>query len=186
MKRLNKFVKGIILSSSFLLASCGDFPDYQYDQSQNFCVMSFPFAGGFIGRQYIGYFRIISSLQYMDADPEYKIIMTGPSHIKIEPGSFQKMIIDGKTFVPEFKSSHLEGELQLWGPTFLFNAEKSTQILDLLREGHNMEMVGRLEIGKQYETAVYNFFFESAEEPFQKCVIRLLEEEDLLELGIKG
>ena len=48
----------VVLSS--LLISCGDFPSYSYDQSEDYCVMDFPFAGGLIGRKYVGYFYITS------------------------------------------------------------------------------------------------------------------------------
>jgi len=166
----------------FFISSCGDFPDYTYDQSEELCVMSFPFAGGIIGRQYIGYFRVVSSLQYLDADPSYKIIATGPSHIELEAGSFQKLIINDKEFKPKFVAEHLEAELQLWGPTFIFNETESTEIYQLLQQGHDFDIHGRIEVGHQYETTVYNFFFDSAKEPFNACINRLLNEEDLVAL----
>jgi len=163
----------------FFITSCGDFPDYSYDQSEEHCVMSFPFAGGIIGRQYIGYFRVISSLQYLDAEPSYKIIATGPSHIELEAGSFQKLIINNKEFKPKFDSEYLEAELQLWGPTFVFDEIQSAEIYQLLKQGYNLDILGRIEVGHQYETRVYNFFFDSADEPFKACINRLLNEEDL-------
>ncbi len=168
---------------SLMLSGCGDFPDYGYDQSDNYCVMSFPFAGGIIGRQYIGYFRIISTLQYMDADPEIKIIATGPSHIDLEPGSFQKLVIGDKTFKPKFKADHLEAELQLWGPSFLFDEKQSNEIYALLQDGYDLNIHGRIEVGHQYETQIHNFFFGSAEEELIACVNRLLDEDDLKQLA---
>ena len=174
--------KYLIVLSSLILASCGDFPDYEYDQSQDYCVMRFPFAGGIIGRQYIGYFRIISSLQYLDDDPEYKVIVTGPSHIDLEPGSVQKVIIDDKIFKPEYNPEHVEAELQLWGPSFLFTKEQSSEIYRLLQAGNDIKFIGRIEVGHQYETDIHNFFFDSADEPFRGCINRLLDEEDIIAL----
>jgi len=168
-----------IILSSFLLTSCGDFPDYSYDKSEDYCMMSFPFTGGFISRQYIGFFRIISTLQYMDADPTYKVIVTGPSQIDLEPGSFQKLIINNKVFKAKFKKVHVEGELQLWGPAFIFNEKDSTEIYHLIQQGYNLEIEGRIEVGRQYDREVYNFFFDSSDETFKSCVNRLLEKGDL-------
>lgn len=179
---LNSFKKYLIVLSSIFLASCGDFPEYDYDQSNDYCVMRFPFAGGIIGRQYVGYLRIISSLQYLDADPGLKVIITGPSHIELEPGSVQKIIIDDKTFKPKYIAEHLEAELQLWGPTFIFDEEQSTEIYRLLKEGNDIKILGRLEVGHQYETDILNFFFGSADEPFRGCINRLLDEEDIIAL----
>lgn len=176
----------LIIFASFFISSCGDFPDYSYDQSDNYCVMRFPFAGGIIGRQYIGYLQIISSLQYMDADPEIKIIATGPSHIDLEAGSFQKLVIADKTFKPQFKANHLEAELQLWGPSFIFTAEESEEIYSLLKDGENLNVFGRIEVGHQYETVIYNFFFDSAEEQFNSCINRLLNENDLKQIAKKA
>ena len=175
--------KYLVVLSSLILASCGDFPDYEYDQSNDYCVMRFPFAGGIIGRQYIGYLRIISTLQYLDDDPTYKVIVTGPSHIKLEPGSVQKLIINEKIFIPKFIPEHLEAELQLWGPTFLFTEEQSTEIYSFPQEGHDLKILGRIEVGHQYETDIYNFFFGSADEQFRGCINRLLDDEDIIALG---
>jgi hypothetical protein len=172
----------LVILSCLLLASCGDFPDYEYDQSNDYCVMRFPFAGGIIGRQYIGYLRIISSLQYLDEDPSYKVIVTGPSHIDLEPGSVQQFIIGDKIFRPKFVVDHLEAELQLWGPSFIFSEKQSTEIYQLLKAGHDIKILGRIEVGHQYETDIYNFFFGSADEPFRGCINRLLDEQDILEL----
>ncbi len=177
--RLNQY---LIVLSSLLLSSCGDFPEYDYDQSNDYCVMMFPFAGGIIGRQYVGYLRIISSLQYLDDDPSLKVIVTGPSHIELEPGSVQKIIIDDKVFKPNFIAEHLEAELQLWGPAFIFTEEQSTEIYRLLQEGNDIKILGRLEVGHQYETDIHNFFFGSADEPFRRCINRLLDEEDIIAL----
>lgn len=178
----NSLKKYLIVLSSLLLASCGDFPEYDYDQSHDYCVMTFPFAGGVIGRQYIGFIRIISSLQYLDENPSVKVIVTGPSHIDLEPGSVQKIIIDDKVFKPEFNAQHVEAELQLWGPTFIFNEAQSTEIYHLLQQGNDLKILGRLEVGHQYETDIYNFFFGSADEPFRGCINRLLDEEDIIAL----
>ena len=186
MNKLSKSAHFFVIASVLLLASCGDFPDYDYDQSEDYCVMSFPFAGGIIGRQYIGYLRIISSLQYMDDDPTYKVIVTGPSHIELEAGSFQKLIIDDKIFKPKFEASHLEAELQLWGPTFIFDQQQSTEIYRLMQQGYNLNILGRIEVGHQYDTNIYNFYFDSADEHFRACINRLLDEEDLIKLGIKN
>ncbi len=168
-----------LLTSSLLITSCGNFPDYEYDKSEDYCMMSFPFAGGFITKKYVGYFRFISSLQYLDADPTYKVIVTGPSHIELEPGSFQKLIINDKVFKPKFKRSHIEGELQLWGPAFVFNEKDSTEIYHLMQQGYDLEIKGRLEVGHQYDTDVYNIFFSSKDEKFRACINRLLDPEDL-------
>jgi len=173
----------LVIFASLLVSSCGDFPDYSYDQSDNYCVMSFPFAGGIIGRQYIGYFRVISTLQYMDEDPSVKIIATGPSHIDLEPGSFQKLVIGDKSFKPKFVADHLEAELQLWGPSYLFDDQQSEEIYSLLQGGNDLNIFGRIEVGHQYETVVYNFFFDSAEEQLTDCVNRLLNEEDMKQLA---
>lgn len=174
----------LIVIVSLLLSSCGDLPEYSYDQSEDYCLMSFPFAGGVIGRQYIGRLKVISTLQYMDADPVVKVIATGPSHIELERGSFQKLIINDQVFVPEFEKTHLEAELQLWGPTFIFTPEQSTKIYQLMQEGHNLNFLGRIEVGHQYDTDILNYFFESKDEPFRKCINRLLDEGDLVKLGI--
>jgi len=185
MTILSKTRSSLLILCSLFLSSCGDFPDYRYDQSQDYCVLKFPFAGGIIGRKYIGYFQIISSLQYLDADPSYKIIVTGPSGIELEPGSFQKLIIDDQTFIPKFQEAHLEAELQLWGPTFIFTKEQSSKIYDLLRQGYDMNILGRIEVGHQYDTDIYNYFFDSADQPFRVCINRLLDEEDLQQLKIE-
>lgn len=178
----NRLKKYLIVLSSLLLASCGDFPEYDYDQSNDYCVMRFPFAGGIIGRQYVGYLRIISSLQYLDDDPSLKVIVTGPSHIDLEAGSVQKIIIDDKIFRPKFVAEHLEAELQLRGPTFIFTEEQSTEIYRLLQDGNDIRILGRLEVGHQYETDIYNFSFGSADEPFRGCINRLLDEEEIIAL----
>ncbi len=168
-----------LLFVSTLLTACGDFPDYRYDQSQQYCVIKFPFAGGFFERKYVGYFNITSTLQYLDADPEMQIFIGGPSHIELEPGSVQKVEIADKVFLPKFEKNFLHGELQYWGPAFLFDDKQTEQIYQLLKEGNNLTIHGRLEVGAQYETELYNFFFDSDEEPFLGCVNRLLEEDDI-------
>lgn len=184
--RLIKSLKVALVSCCILLVSCGDFPEYYYDQSQDYCEMSFPFAGGIIGRQYVGFVRIISSLQYLDDDPTYKVIITGPSHIELETGSVQKIRIGEKSFRPRFKKNHLESTMQLWGPAFLFEQSQSDEIVKLLRDGHDITIHGRLEVGHQYETDIYNFFYSSKEKPFKSCINRLLDEEDLAELAKKS
>lgn len=183
MRKLFNKKSVLVVALSLIISGCGDFPDYGYDQSDNYCVMSFPFAGGIIGRQYIGYFRVISTLQYMDADPEIKIIVTGPSHIDLEPGSFQKLVMGDKTFRPKFVPDHLEAELQLWGPSFLFEQQQSDEIYGLLQDGYDLNIFGRIEVGHQYETQIHNFFFGSAEEELTACVNRLLDEDDLKQLA---
>ncbi len=182
----NSFTKLRILVLSFVLtlSGCGDFPDYYYDRSNEFCVMSFPFAGGIIGRKYVGYFRVISSLQYMDEPPSYKVIVTGPSNLELDAASFQKLVINDKVFVPSFESSHLEAELQLWGPAYVFNPQDSNEIYRLMQEGYDLKFLGRIEVGHQYDTDIYNYFFDSADEPFRSCINRLLEDEDYIKLGI--
>jgi len=178
-------ILALIISSVFI-SSCGDFPEYSYDKSEDYCMMSFPFTGGFISKKYIGLFRVISTLQYLDADPTYKVIITGPSQIDLEPGSFQKLMINGKVFKPQFKKTHVEGELQLWGPSFLFNEKDSTEIYHLMQQGHNLEIEGRLEIGRQYDREIYNFFFSSKEEEFRRCINRLLDESELEKIKLKN
>jgi hypothetical protein len=184
-KRYLKWKNYCLMVSCFILSSCGDLPDYRYDQSEDYCVMSFPFAGGIIGRQYVGVFRIISTLQYLDDNPTIKVIATGPSDLELEPGSLQKLIIDDKTFKPQYEPSHLEGELQLWGPAFIFNKDDSQQIYKLIQQGHDLQLLGRIEVGRQYDTNIYNVFFGSDDELFRSCINRLLDEEDLIKLGVK-
>ncbi|MFT6733382.1 MAG: hypothetical protein ACJAS9_001569 [Polaribacter sp.] len=181
-------VRAMIFSllSVFGVTSCGDFPEYTFIQSNDYCAMSFPFAGGVIGRQYVGYFRVISSLQYMDENPSVRIIINGPSHIDLEVGSVQKFFINEQTYKPKYISSHVEGQLQLWGPAFLFTDEESKEIFKFITDGEDFKFIGRVEVGHQYETDVYNFFYDSESEPFRECINRLLEPEDLVKLGIEG
>lgn len=174
-----------VIFSCLLISSCGDFPDYRYDQSEDYCVISFPFAGGIIGRKYIGSLRVISTLQYMDENPSIKVIATGPSDIDLEPGSLQKLLMGDKTFKPQYEPSHLEGELQLWGPAFIFNDVDSKEIYQLMLQGYDLNLLGRIEVGHQYNTVIYNYFFSSADEPFRSCINRLLDEDDLNKLEIK-
>ncbi len=168
-----------ILTSVILLSSCGDFPDYRYDRSSEYCVMSFPFAGGFFERKYIGYLNLTSTLQYLDSDPELSIFIGEPSHIELEVGSVQKLIINDQTFIPKFHKNYLQAELQYWGPAFTFKHEQASKIYAALKEGHDLTIQGRLEVGSQYETEIYNFFFDDKDEPFRNCVNRLLDEEDI-------
>lgn len=168
------------------LSSCGDFPEYSFIQTNDYCSMSFPFAGGVIGRQYVGYFRVISSLQYMDEDPSVRIIINGPSHIDLEVGSVQKFIINKKVYKPKYISSHVEGQLQLWGPAFLFTDDESKEIFEYIKKGEDFKFIGRVEVGHQYDTDVYNYFYDSESEPFRDCINRLLEPEDLVKLGIES
>ena len=162
-----------------LLSSCGDFPDYRYEQSDDLCVMSFPFAGGLIGRKYIGYFNLVSTLQFLDGDPEYSAFIGEPSHIELETGSVQTIEIAGKIYRPQFEKTYTNGELQYWGPAFTLTDADATQIYQDLQDGYDMTITGRLEVGKQYETDIYNFFFSGDDEPFRNCINRLLTEEDL-------
>ncbi|TQV76555.1 hypothetical protein FLL45_00915 [Aliikangiella marina] len=171
----------VVLSS--LLISCGDFPSYSYDQSEDYCVMDFPFAGGLIGRKYVGYFYITSTLQYLDHDPEVEIFIGGPSGLDMEVGSVQKVEIDDQTFFPKFHKSYLQGELQYLGPAFTFTKSQSEKIFQALQDGYDLSIHGRLEVGKQYETEIYNFFFDSNEAPFRSCINRLLNEEDLEQIA---
>jgi len=176
MKRMNKVVLFLCV---LILAGCGDFPDYRYDQSDQYCVIKFPFAAGLIDRKYIGYFTITSTLQFLDADPELAIYVSGPSNIELEPGSVQKVEIADQEFYPEFMQNYLQGELQYWGPAFLFNAEQSQKIYQGLKDGYDLYIYGRFEVGSQYETQIYNYFFDSDDKPFHDCVNRLLDENDL-------
>lgn len=174
-----KTVKSFVLVLSLLLTSaCGDFPDYRFNYSANYCELSFPFAGGIIGRQYVGYFRIISTLRFIDADPEVQIVVTGPSHIELETGSIQTLQIANKSYAPTFTSRYFQGELGHYGKAFTWTKEQSKSILDAIRAGDNIEMSGRLDVGKMYETTIYNLFFESKSESFERCVNRLLNEQD--------
>ncbi len=172
-----------VLSLSLLITACGDFPDYSYDQSQNLCLMRFPFAGGYFDRKYVGYFNIVSSLQYLDADPEVEIYISGPSHIDLEVGSVQKIEIDGEFFKPKFKSNFLQAELQYMGPGFIFEKKVSQQIYQLIQQGQDIIIHGRLEVGRQYEAKIYNFFFDNKSEQFNTCIKRLLSEEELKSIG---
>lgn len=171
--------KLIVILCLLLLTACGDFPDYKYDESENYCVMSFPFAGGLIGRKYVGYFNILSTLQYLDADPEIEMFVSGPSHLELETASLIKVEIDDQEFFPEFEKSYLHAETQYYGPAFLFTKEQAKKIYTALQEGNDLTFYGRLEVGKRYETEVYNFFFESDEAVLKTCVNRLLDENDI-------
>ncbi len=169
--------------SCIFITSCGDFPDYRYEQSEESCMMSFPFAAGVIGRKYIGYFNLISTLQYLDADPELEVFIGEPSHIDIEIGSLQKIEINEQFFFPEYHKNYLQPEFQYWGPAFTFDKEQSEQIYQALRAGYDMTFYGRVELGVQYETDVYNFFFDNKDKPFKQCVNRLLNEKDLKQIN---
>jgi len=182
MNILDKSKKCLIALCCLLLVSCGDFPDYSYDRSNDYCVMQFPFSGGIIGKQYVGFFKIISTLQYLDEEPSYKIIVTSVSGFKMETGSVQKFIIADKSFSPEFKRGHLLSELQQWGPGFVLDEAQSTEIYKLLQEGNDLTIIGRIEVGHQYETDIYNYFFESDDEPFRACINRLLDADEIREL----
>jgi len=182
MNRLNKIKVFLVACCSLFIASCGDFPDYSYDRSNDYCVMQFPFAGGMIGRQYVGFFKVISTLQYLDDDPTYQIIVTDTADFNMEQGSVQKFVIGDKTFKPEFKRGHLLSELQQWGPGFVLDEDNSAEIYKLLQEGNDLTIIGRLEIGHQYETDIYNFFFETDDEPFRACINRLLDDDDMRQL----
>ena len=185
--KLKKKIKAISFSllTVFGLSSCGDFPEYSFIQSNDYCAMSFPFAGGVIGRQYVGYFRVISTLQYMDENPSVRILINGPSHIDLDVGSVQKVIINGKVYRPKYISSHVEGQLQLWGPAFLFTDEESKEMFEFIKDGDDFRFIGRVEVGHQYDTDIYNYFYDSESEPFRDCINRLLEPEDLVKLGIE-
>ncbi|MDH5432421.1 MAG: hypothetical protein OEY19_00595 [Gammaproteobacteria bacterium] len=176
MKIKDKF---LILFLTLSLTSCGDFPEYQYDKSESLCVMTFPFAAGLINRQYIGYFNIISTLQFIDADPEIKIYVGGPSHIDLEIGSLQYVEINDKYYHPEFRKNYFIAELHYWGPAFLFSDKQADEIYAALQDGNDISFVGRIEIGRQYETQVYNFSFDDKSKPFNDCVNQLLEDGDM-------
>jgi hypothetical protein len=174
-------MKRLILSLTIMLGltACGDFPDYRYERAEDSCKLSFPFAAGVIGRQYIGYLHIVSTLQYLDSDPEVEIYVGEPSHIELEVGSLQKIEINDQFFVPKFHQNYLQGEYQYYGPAFTFTKEQSAKIYQALQQGYDMTLHGRVEIGSQYETDMYNFFFEDTDEPFRNCINRLLDEKDL-------
>jgi hypothetical protein len=176
-------LKLFLVVSSLFLTACGDFPEYSYDQSQNLCVMRFHFAGGYFDRKFIGYFNIVSSLQYLDADPEVEIYVSGPSGIDLEVGSLQKIEIDGQFYKPQFKKRFFQPELQYMGPAFLFDSKQSTEIYQALNNGDSVTFHGRLEVGHLYETTIYNFFFDEKAEKFNACIRRLLSEEDLKSIG---
>lgn len=182
MKSMNKVKVLLVSLCSLLITSCGDFPEYSYDRSNDYCVMQFPFAGGIIGRQYVGFFKVISTLQYLDEDPTYQVIVTDAPEFNMEQGSVQKFIIGDKTYKPEFRRGHLLSELQQWGPGFVLGQEQSAEIYQLLQQGNDLTIVGRLEIGHQYETDIYNYFFETDDEPFRACINRLLDADDMRQL----
>lgn len=169
----------LLVFACLLLTSCGDFPDYRYDQSDEYCVLSFPFAGGIFDRKYVGYFYLTSTLQYLDADPKLQIFIGKPTHIELEVGSLQKIVINDEVFTPEFHQNFLQPEIQYWGPAFTFDHEQSSKIYKALQQGHDINFHGRLEVGQQYETEIYNFLFESTDEPYRACVNRLLDDEDI-------
>lgn len=162
--------------------SCGDFPAYSYDRSNEYCVLSFPFAGGIFDRKYVGYLNITSTLQYLDSNPEMQIFIGKPSHIKLDTASVQKLEIDNKIYIPEFRKNYLQAELQYWGPAFLFDNKQATEIYQSLQEGENITLHGRLAVGKPYETEMYNLFFDDVDQPFRACVNRLLDESDIVKL----
>lgn len=178
-KDLSAMKKCTLLLACLLLASCGDFPDYEYDQTENYCNLSFPFAGGFIGRKYIGYLNIMSSFQFVDENPSLTLFISGPSHIKLEVGSVQKIEIADQVYRPEFKKNYFQPELQYMGPAFIFDEKQSAVIYKALQDGYDLTIVGRLEINSQYETDIYNFFFEDIDKPFRTCVNQLLDDDDL-------
>lgn len=165
-----------------LLSSCGDFPEYRYDQSDSYCVLKIPFATGVIGRQYIGYFYLTSTLQFLDADPVRALFIGGPSHIDLEVGSVQSIEIGGNHYKPNFDKRYFHGELAYFGPAYLFDAEQSEAIYQAMLAGDNLKFHGRREIGKPYETELYNFFFDSHNAPFAACINRLLNENDLKQI----
>ena len=175
-----------IIFAATMLTSCGDFPNYNYEQSEELCVLSFPFAAGLIGRKYIGYFNLTSTLQFLDSEPSVEIFVSGPSHIKLEVGSLQKIEINNQVFVPKFHKNYLQAELQYWGPAFTFDQEQSAKIYQALQQGHDISFIGRVEVGEQYETSVYNFFFEDTDQPYRDCINRLLSEDDLKTLASEG
>ncbi len=176
-------MRKIIILLCLLLTACGDFPEYGHEQTENYCNLSFPFAGGIIGRKYVGYLNIMSSLQFMDANPEVFIFISGPSHLKLEIGSVQKIEIADEVYSPVFKKNYLQPDMQYFGPAFIFDKKQSEQIYKALQEGYDMTIIGRLEIDSQYETDIYNFFFEDADEPFRACINQLLDEDDLKSLS---
>jgi hypothetical protein len=170
---------------SIFLTSCSDFPDYRYEQAQDSCMLSFPFAAGIIGRKYIGYFNLISTLQYLDSEPELSIFIGEPSHIDLEVGSVQKIEINDQFFVPEFHKNYLQGEYQYWGPAFTFNREQSSKIYSALQQGYDITFHGRVEVGQQYETEMYNFFFDETDSTLKSCVNRLLTDKEIKQLKNK-
>lgn len=174
--------KLLIITSALLLSACGDFPDYRFDETENYCVMSFAFAGGFFDRKYIGYLNITSTLQYLDAEPEIEIFIGEPSHIELEVGSVIRVELGDQGFTPQFEKRYMQGELQYWGPAFIFDKQQSLQMYQLMQQGYGPTIVGRFEVGARYEADIYNFFFESNEEPFRNCVNRLLDPEDFIKL----
>ena len=50
----------------------------------------------------------------------------------------------------------------------------------LIRDGYDLKILGRLDVSHQYETSIYNYFFDSVEEQFNQCINRLLDKDDLL------
>jgi len=181
--KYSNFKLASTLALSAMLTSCSDFPDYRYEQAHNSCMLSFPFAAGIIGRKYIGYFNLISTLQYLDSEPELSVFIGEPSHIEIEVGSVQKIEINDQFFVPEYHKNYLQGEYQYWGPAFTFNKKQSSAIYSALQAGYDMTFHGRVEIGEQYQTEMYNFFFDDTDEPFKACINRLLTDEEAKSLN---
>lgn len=165
--------------ATLLLNGCGDFPDYRYEKAEQSCMLSFPFAAGILKRQYIGYFNIISSLQYLDSEPEINIFIGGPSHIELEVGSVQKIEINDQFFVPEFHKNYLQAEYQYWGSGFTFDQHQSKIIYQALQAGFDMTIYGRVEVGHQYQSEILNWFFDDTDEPYQTCINRLLSEDDI-------
>jgi hypothetical protein len=177
-------IKYLIILSILLLNGCGDFPDYRFETSQDSCMLSFPFAARIINRKYIGYFNLISSLQYLDSEPEQTIFIGIPSHIELEVGSVQKIEINDQIYVPEFHKNYLQGEFQYWGPAFTFSPQQAAKIYKALKSGYDITIHGRVEVGEQYQTQIYNFFFDDIDTQFKTCVNRLLTEAEKTRLNV--
>lgn len=171
--------KAVLLLVSLVICACGDFPDYEYEQSQQYCVLKFPFVGGYFNVKQVGYFNIVSSLQYLDKDPQLFIFIGGPSEIDYEIGSVQKVEINNQFFKPEFRSSLLLAEIQYFGAGFVFSQQQSQAIYQALQQGYDLTIHGRLEVGKLYQADIYNFFFADDDKPFKDCIVGLLDEEDI-------
>jgi len=162
-----------------MLTSCGNAPDYRFEKSEDTCMLSFSFETGIINKKTIGSFNLISTLQYLDSNPELEIFIGEPSHLNLEIGSVQKIEIDGQLFTPQFHQNYLRPEYQYWGPAFTFDKKLSKVVYQKLLSGLDMNIYGRIEVGSQYQVRIKSHSFKDNDEIFNNCINRLLSGDDI-------